>query len=109
MQFEQAMSLFQQACEVVSDNASKVFIMRCKHYLNNEPKAEKWNGVWDLTDAAMQRRFSRIIKVGYRNKKKRKLQKGLHLNGLENSVLAEEQEEDEEENSDRDDDDDELS
>ena len=48
MQFEQAMSLFKQACEVVPDNASKVFIMRCKYYLNNEPEADQWEGIWDL-------------------------------------------------------------
>ena len=74
MQFDQAISLFSQACDLSSDNASKVFIERCKYFLQNPPSPQTWgDGTWNLRETRFQRRFSRIIVDGYSSLMKRKL------------------------------------
>lgn len=46
MEFEKARQLFAQALEVdPEDGPSKVYYLRCKHYVENPPP-EDWDGVF---------------------------------------------------------------
>ncbi len=46
MEFEKARQLFSQALEIdPEDGPSKVYYLRCKHYIENPPP-EDWDGVF---------------------------------------------------------------
>ena len=46
MQFEEARTCFQKALKIDSDDGpSKVYYLRCKHYIDNPPP-EDWDGVF---------------------------------------------------------------
>lgn len=46
MEFEQAQSLFAQVLKIdPKDGPSKVYFVRCKHYIENPPP-EDWDGVF---------------------------------------------------------------
>ncbi|MCL2295109.1 MAG: tetratricopeptide repeat protein [Spirochaetes bacterium] len=46
MDFQEAVSLFQKALDVCPDDGpSKVYLERCKYYLENPPP-EDWDGVY---------------------------------------------------------------
>ncbi len=49
MEFEQAKECFANALKVdANDGPSKVFYVRCKHYVENPPP-EDWDGVFVMT------------------------------------------------------------
>jgi len=49
MEFEQAKECFANALKVdANDGPSKVFYVRCKHYMENPPP-EDWDGVYVMT------------------------------------------------------------
>ena len=48
MEFEQAKDLFSKALKIdPEDGPSKVYYVRCKHYIENPP-AEDWDGVFEM-------------------------------------------------------------
>ena len=49
MQFDQARQRFVDALEIdAEDGPSKVYLARCKHYMDNPP-ADDWDGVFVMT------------------------------------------------------------
>lgn len=49
MDFEKALDYFTQALQVdPEDGPSKVYYVRCKHYISNPPP-EEWDGVFVMT------------------------------------------------------------
>lgn len=49
MEFEKAADLFKKALEIDPDDGpSKVYLKRCKHYVENPPP-EDWDGVFVMT------------------------------------------------------------
>jgi len=46
--WKQAIKSFQDALNIIDDNASKVFITRCKEFIRNPP-SDDWDGVWEMT------------------------------------------------------------
>ncbi|MCX7657004.1 MAG: tetratricopeptide repeat protein [Treponemataceae bacterium] len=49
MEFSQALSYFVEALKVdPNDGPSKVYYLRCKHYIENPPP-EDWDGVFVMT------------------------------------------------------------
>ena len=46
-EWKTAIKSFQEALKLVEDNASYVFITRCKEFLKNPPPSD-WDGVWEM-------------------------------------------------------------
>jgi len=46
-EWKTAIKSFQEALKLVDDNASYVFITRCKEFLKNPPPSD-WDGVWEM-------------------------------------------------------------
>jgi hypothetical protein len=47
MKFKQAIESFQDALKIKDDEASKIFINRCKEFIKNPPSKD-WDGVWEM-------------------------------------------------------------
>ena len=47
MKFKQAIKSFKDALKIKDDEASKIFINRCKEFIKNPPSKD-WDGVWKI-------------------------------------------------------------